>query len=322
MEAYADDPLSYYSNLSGLELIHLGKKPKDWRLPQVDHVETPDWSHYFSADGKVKDPAYNELARIYFLATLGDDIGAGRAFGDLDRVLWQRVLSSSVSAGERRQFAKTVSWLRLALADTVGSLRAAEVARQAFGMDLDAAQWSYLFPLSFWPEINNFSKRDDINPWFVTSLIRQESAFNPHARSAANAIGLMQMIPPVALSEAKLMGQPTLNIQKLNEPAVAVELGVHHLKNLVSSFDGSWICATASYNSGTPPVKRWLGYYSGSTPQSFVERISYTETRNYVKSILRNFVNYQRLYADGSVDFDTLLKMPPLDSDHSVAQRK
>lgn len=302
-EAYKTEALSYYSNLAALHLTNLGEKVEGWKLPSTTDLDKPDFKSLFKNGQK-------EIARVYYLAEIGDETGASRGYGDIDKVLWTKVLSSRIPAGERLEYARGVAWLRLALADSVGSLRAAEVARQAFGDKLEATDWAYLFPLPYWNDIQAIAKNNQIDPWFVASLIRQESAFNPRARSGANAVGLMQMIPPVAQAEAKKVGRKNFEVTQLYDPPVALELGIHHLKGLLSGFDNSWITAIASYNAGSPPIKKWLGYYPQSLPLSFIERISYTETRNYVKSILRNFVNYQRIYANGEVSLDALLKLP------------
>jgi soluble lytic murein transglycosylase len=144
----------------------------------------------------------------------------------------------------------------------------------------------------------------------TASLIRQESAFNPRARSWANALGLMQMIPPVAREEAKIVGLSPFDIDDLYDPSVALKLGTHHLARLLVSFESSWICGIGAYNAGSPPVQKWIGFYKNEYPLTFVERIPFKETQNYVKSILRNYINYQRIYSKGEVHFETLVRMP------------
>jgi len=314
-QAYDSDMFSYYSNLSGLELKRLGESLADWKVAAPGPISEPNWKEFFSESGELKDPAYAELARVYFLAKIADNAAASRAFSDVDRVLWARVLSSQVPDPERLAYARAVAWIRLALGDNMGSLRAAEVARQALARQLQPLDYFYLYPLPFWSEIEKNANANTINPWIVASLIRQESAFNPKARSGANAIGLMQMIPPVAEEEAALMKVKKFQIDDLYNPATAIKLGTHHLKRNLTKFDESWICAIAAYNAGSPPVKRWQGYYPNTSPLAFIERISYTETRNYVKSILRNFVNYQRIFSSGEVNQEMLFRMPKPISD-------
>jgi len=78
----------------------------------------------------------------------------------------------------------------------------------------------------------------------------------------------------------------------------------------VKNFESSWICSIAAYNAGSPPVEKWLEFYNNDLPLSFVERIPFLETRNYVKSILRNYINYHRIYGVTKLDLTQILKMP------------
>lgn len=322
-KTYEIDPLSFYGNLAGLRLLNeFSKTPTGWRIfekgldtvgpPGTRKWETPNWDLFLTPNGRASDPLYRSFARVYGLASLGLFDSAKEAFSDLDRSTWQIVLSSRIPWNKRREYARAVSWMRKALGDAVGALRSAEIARQAKVEGLDEEDFLNLYPLPFWDLIQGHSAKNDLNPWLTASLIRQESAFDQMAKSWANAIGLMQIIPPVAEQEAKMLGWKDFNPENLYEPQKAIELGTFHLGRLVKNFQGSWICSVAAYNAGSPPVIKWLGAYSVTDPDTFIERIPFLETRNYVKSILRNFINYQRIYSPQSdLSLGALLKMPP-----------
>lgn len=315
-KAYDAEPYSFYSNLAGLELTRRGSKPDRWQLGGGrPEYEIPSWTRFFSAEGTPHHVVYRDLARTYFLASIGDFDGALTAAGDTDAALWDRLLSSKSPVHDKDRYARAIAWLRLALLDPMGSLRAAEVARQAYGANFTEDDFFYLYPLPHWDRIQSESGKWGLNPWLAASLIRQESAFNERARSWANAIGLMQMIPVVANAEAKMLGLENFNIEQLYEPAISLQLGVHHLADRVAEMNGSWICAAAAYNAGAPPVLKWLKNYDTSSPVAFIERISFVETRNYVRAILRNYMNYRRIYADGEFDLEPILKMPPAKPD-------
>lgn len=316
--AYATDPLSYYSNFAGLHLIELGARPTGWRLNPVDGFvpyesrrwDHPNWELFFSSSGQLRDPLYKDLARVYFLSLAGDLQSAQAAFSDLDRSVWQIVLPSKRPWERRRDFSRAVSWIRTALEDPMGALKASEVARQANGNAFEEQDFLHLYPLPFWAPLQDASGAADVSPWLAASLIRQESAFNPKARSWANALGLMQMIPPVAKEEARLVGLESFQVDQLFDSQIALRLGTHHLGRLTRVFDNSWICATAAYNAGTPPVLKWLRFYGTEDPLTFIERIPFRETQGYVKSILRNYTNYQRIYGTGEFSLQSALKMP------------
>lgn len=310
LEVYESDPFSFYGALAGVALKEMGVEPKGWTRRKAVQIEEPKWSKLFDDNGNVHDDSYESLAKMYYLARAGDLDGARSYFSNVDASAWRYILQKKHSKANREQFSRAVAWLREELKDPMGSLRMAEISRQAFGNDVGDAEIRYLYPLAYWEFIDAESKANQTNPWVVVSLIRQESAFNENARSWANALGLMQMIPPVAEDEASRMKLENFQSEDLFKPEIAVKIGVHHLSRLISSFNGSLICSYASYNAGAPPVQKWLTYYPESDPLMFIERISYDETKNYVKKLLRNYINYQRFYGDTDIRVQDLLKMP------------
>ncbi len=143
-----------------------------------------------------------------------------------------------------------------------------------------------LFPIRYWEKIVEHSKTTD--PVLVKSLIRQESAFNPHARSRAKAAGLMQLIYPTA----KHFG-----IRKANElldPEANIQAGSEFLSRLIGEF-GSVELALAAYNAGPGIVRQWQKRYPTESMDLFVEMIPYAETREYVRLVKRNYQIYQSL---------------------------
>ncbi len=306
--AYRADPNSFYSNLAGLELLRLKDKPKDWEIGFDGEISRPEIEALVEkASGR---KIYSALARVWQFARVADKAGVSRALPELGREAADEIANAKLSSRERRQISRAVVWLRRAVGDAYGSLRTAEVARTSLGSDFGPEDFASLYPLPYWPSIQAEAATNGIDPWLVASLIRQESAFDPEARSPANALGLMQMIPPVAQAEAKSLGLEDFHPEHLYEPATALRLGTYHLGGLVKGFDSSWISSIASYNAGRPPVLKWLGYYKDGDALAFVERISYQETRNYVRSILRNYINYQRIYGKGDLAVSNLVRLP------------
>jgi len=145
---------------------------------------------------------------------------------------------------------------------------------------------------SFEPLQNSASKS------IVYSIARQESAFNAKALSKAGAKGLMQMIASTAKRTAEQAGLPFDENRLLNDATFNAQLGAAHLGALLAEQNGSLILTFAAYNAGGRRVKQWIEAYGdprtpGVDPIDWVERIPFTETRNYVQRVMENVVVYQ-----------------------------
>ncbi|MFQ5449912.1 MAG: transglycosylase SLT domain-containing protein [Nitrospinaceae bacterium] len=155
-----------------------------------------------------------------------------------------------------------------------------------------------LFPKAFLKEVLSVTENYDLDPWFILSLMRQESAFNPKITSSANAIGLMQLLPRTAAGVARSLEQEVPTPEQLKAPEVNIQLGIDYLNELLKSFGGNRVHALAAYNAGPNKVRQWISYRSNLYPLEFIESIPYTETRHYVKKVLRNYAIYLALYGD------------------------
>jgi soluble lytic murein transglycosylase len=179
---------------------------------------------------------------------------------------------------------------------------AIEVLKRAvpdyFAVDLASlprSYWEALFPKPYWPDLKKFSESNNLDPYLVASLIRQESEFNPNAVSRANAVGLMQLLPKVGRGVAKQQKLKHFSTAQLFTPAVNLQLGTHYFRGMVDQY-GAFEYALAAYNAGTNRVDDWRTIGKYRDPQEFAESIPFTETREYVQAILRNANVYRQLY--------------------------
>ncbi|MCX5493565.1 lytic transglycosylase domain-containing protein [Kaistia dalseonensis] len=141
-------------------------------------------------------------------------------------------------------------------------------------------------------------KNTGIEKSVVYAIARQESAFNPAAVSHAGARGLLQLMPGTAKIVAKSAGVP-YSLQRLTtDPGYNATLGAAHLADLVSDFNGSYIMSFAAYNAGKSRVVKWVQQYGDPRDPSvdavdWIERIPFTETRNYVQRCTENLQVYR-----------------------------
>lgn len=156
---------------------------------------------------------------------------------------------------------------------------------------------SMLFPTWYFDSVSNYSSQAD--PWLIQSLIRQESAFDPRARSRVGATGLMQLMP----ATARRIGR--INRHQLKDPEQNVRVGVLFFERLLERYDGDVHLALAAYNAGPGKVDEWLKRYPTQDPLLFSDIIPYKETREYVAFILRNYFWYQ--YLNGQQQFGSHL---------------
>lgn len=166
------------------------------------------------------------------------------------------------------------------------------------GRGLPLMLWEALYPQAFWETITKAAARTGVDPYLVAGVIREESRFDPRAISPASAYGLMQLLPGTAKGAARLAGVPAPTLQGLFDPQTNILLGSVVLQELVVRYNRVDL-ALAAYNAGMGSVSQWQAQRGGLDPEVFVEEIPYSETRNYVKTVMQSAAMYKWLYRDG-----------------------
>ena len=156
----------------------------------------------------------------------------------------------------------------------------------------------YLYPLGYWSDVRTQAAARRLEPFLVVALIRQESLFDPDAVSPADAHGLMQLMP----ATARQLARDAPDRRRLHDPALNVALGTALLRKLLDRYDGSVVKALAAYNAGEDAVAKWERRYGSRPDDEFVELVSFRETRDYVKAVLRNYRMYTRIYSPAPDD--------------------
>jgi soluble lytic murein transglycosylase len=149
------------------------------------------------------------------------------------------------------------------------------------------------FPLHHDAAIRRESTKNAIDPAWVAAEIRAESTFNSRARSPANAMGLMQVIPATGAAVAKRIGLGNYaGAASLYDEDTNIAIGTAYLRELMDKYNGLPYVTIAAYNAGPTPTARWLTQRPNYDPDIWIETISYKETREYVARILAFSVIY------------------------------
>lgn len=153
-----------------------------------------------------------------------------------------------------------------------------------------------LFPTPYWDLILASSIQNKIQPQFIYAIMRQESAFDPFARSSVDALGLLQLMPQLGKTLAKEENIPWKSDFDLFDEAINIKLGAKELKRLLDKNNSKYIPSIAGYNASSSAYQGWLKNRFREDPIEFIEEVPYEETRTYIKLIIRNMIFYDRLY--------------------------
>lgn len=162
-----------------------------------------------------------------------------------------------------------------------------------------ALRWQYSYPMAFKSHADTVTFPESVPLELLYAIMRQESEFAPWATSRVGARGLMQVMPETAREAAAARKLPPPVLRNLYLPEQSMLYGAYHLDDLMKRLGGRLPLVIAAYNAGPEAVERWMRERSVDPIDVFMEEISYTETRRYVRKVLTNLWVYRRLYADG-----------------------
>jgi len=152
-----------------------------------------------------------------------------------------------------------------------------------------------IFPIDHWSLLRAQAAAKSLDPYLVAALVAQESTFQADVKSAANAWGLMQIVPATGRRYAATLGIKPFSTFRLVEPDVNVRIGTTFFSDLLKRF-GDVGPALAAYNAGPERVVRWLAERPGFSADEFIDDIPFPETQNYVKRIIGTAEDYRILY--------------------------
>jgi soluble lytic murein transglycosylase len=163
--------------------------------------------------------------------------------------------------------------------------------------EMTREEWDVFYPLAYWDIITQEARARRLDPHQVAGLIRQESVFDPRARSSAKAYGLMQLLIPTGATVARKYGiDRDVTEQSLYEPRLNIQLGTGYMRDQFDKY-GRIEYVAAAYNAGPGRVVQWRQTLPLEMDE-WAEAIPFKETRGYVQGVVRNTLQYERLYDD------------------------
>lgn len=167
--------------------------------------------------------------------------------------------------------------------------------------EMTREEWDVFYPLAYWDIIFQESRARGLDPYQVAGLIRQETIFSARAHSSANAYGLMQVLVPTARLTARKYGvSREITVESLYEPRLNIQLGTAYLRDQIDKF-GRIEYVAAAYNAGPLRAAQWKMSLPSEIDE-WAEAVPFKETRGYIQGVVRNRLQYLRLY-DEKGDF-------------------
>ena len=293
LDCIRDFPLAYYAHRSRLKLVEY-KLMAEKDVPYAHGVlmapeQALAWVRASQKVGKA-DSTYNpeRYKRIRTLFQYG--------FSDQAFALYDEARKKNA---KRLDFLYEYGKLFYEMGETAAGYRLARQfqnnidRRRLMAPPIDVLH--YLYPIPYRDQVK-FHSGERIDPFFVYSVMRQESIFNFEIMSPAGACGLLQIMPATGKMLAGKENIANFEPMQLFNAYMNIRLGVRYLVDLKAEYNDDYMYVLGNYNAGPKPTKRWQAAGEGKPWDIRAEEISYWETRDYVKRVMGNYWIYQEIY--------------------------
>ncbi|HUP66151.1 MAG TPA: transglycosylase SLT domain-containing protein [Thermoanaerobaculia bacterium] len=153
-----------------------------------------------------------------------------------------------------------------------------------------------LYPRYFLEIIEEDAERYGADPRLVIAIMREESRFNPRAKSVAAARGLLQFIITTARDIGQSLGLRDLDSRDLYDPRTIIQLGAKYVADLLEEFEGDPYRAAAAYNAGPFQTRLWSRLQPAPGQDYFLTTVNFSETKHYVRKVLNSYERYGEIY--------------------------
>lgn len=265
-DVIAFDRYSFYSLIAQYQL----KRPLKMSDVRAETVPMPE----------VKESSFDELMFTWLV--------------DVNEVaLARRGLEQHLSKNPHESKLRLAQMARVGLYNRVyGELTAMPIETRN---DFIKTHIEFFFPRDFYSEYEKAAQDSGADVHLLMAITRQESGFDPFARSPADAFGLMQILHEVATTVSRKLNVTYSGYEDLYKPEINVPIGAYFIQSLLKEHDNKFITSVASYNANKNAVKNWIKVRYKGDVISFIEDIPYEETKGYIKLVMRNYVFYSLL---------------------------
>jgi soluble lytic murein transglycosylase len=286
-EIAGEYPNQYYAMLARDRMMPLaGVTPAPAAAEFLRAVNFPQRARTTVFDASAASQARIERAKLLVSAGLKDwaetELRFGAQTGDQPHLLAMQ-LGSLIGEGRPQQAIKYIK----------------SYAGNYLFLPIESAPldfWRLAFPLPYRADLERFSKQNQLDPFLMAALIRQESEFDAAVISPANARGLTQIEPATGRELSRKLKIPKYTTARLFQPQLNLEFGTYYLRHVTDELGGHTEAALAAYNAGMSRAKSWLTWGDFKEPAEFVETVPFTQTRGYIQAVLRNADAYRRIY--------------------------
>ena len=241
----------------------------------------------------IDNPHFDKYKELVALGFYDDAVNEANAVERQEKIPENKrkaKICSAKATALKKQWAVSIRMVEKEVIDSIfeGSIK-----------DIYEESWKLSYPTGYENSVFSFSKKYGVDPYLMFALIREESRFDSMGLSWTMAHGLTQIMPTTGRGIARLLKIRPYRTSRLFEPSLNIKMGTYYLSQLLKIFNGNKYLALASYNGGSGSVRKWAKKIDPADIDEFVENIGFSETRAYVKKVMRSYWEYKRLYAGG-----------------------
>lgn len=206
---------------------------------------------------------------------------------------------TSKSRGGKKVAAPRRNWKRTIIGWLMALLMLSGVAFGGWRFwNSDMVQTRFVYMWEYQQDIVTYSEKNNVDPFLVAAIIKNESNFNHKAVSNVGAVGLMQIMPETGQWIAKQMGLKNYEDADLYKVQTNIRMGCWYVSELDNEFKHNLTLLMMAYNAGRGQTKEWMKENNWDYNFNEPKAIPYKETREYVIRVLHDRDRYYQLYRD------------------------